>query len=202
MSELSMIGADNYKYRRLGLADLSQLAQLQEQSLRSNLDPSDRSSSFLSAAVPDDTIKEMDKSVAVIVCVEESTLLGFLCASGIEYCKSMDLPGKMISRLDEVKFHGKNISSLEGFVAGPICVEKERRGQGIFAGLYECLFVTTKDKFDFCVSLIDVTNEPSLRAHQKIGYEIVDMFSYEGEEFYTVALALHRLFHQSKRPQP
>jgi len=48
------------------------------------------------------------------------------------------------------------------------------------------------------VSLIDVTNEPSLRAHQKIGYEIVDMFSFAGEEFYTVAMALHRLFQQSK----
>jgi hypothetical protein len=193
-----MIGVDNYEYRRLGPTDLPQLEDLQERNLQSNLDLSDRSSGFLSDTIPRNSIIEMDKNLAVIVCVENSNLLGFLCASNLEFNRSLALPAKMIDRLDVVEFHGKKVPTLEGFVAGPVCVEKERRGQGIFAGLYECLFLTTKDKFDLAVSLIDVTNEPSLHAHQKVGYEIVDMFSYSGQEFYTVALALHRLYQLNK----
>jgi hypothetical protein len=198
MSDEHMIGADNYEYRRLGSTDLSQLEDLQKRNLQSNLDLSDRSSGFLSDTIPRDTIIEMDGNLAVIVCVENSDLLGFLCASSLEFNQGLALPAKMISRLEPVEFHGKKVASLEGFVAGPVCVEKERRGQGIFAGLYECLFVTTKDRFDVAVSLIDCANEPSLRAHQKVGYEIVDMFSYDGQEFYTVALALHRLYQLNK----
>jgi hypothetical protein len=181
--------------------DLVQLEALQRRNFRANLDRAELSSGFLSAIIPADTLVEMDKDLAVIVCVEGSDLLGFICASSLNYCKRMKLPAKMIERFDPIEFHGEKIVSLDGFIAGPVCVEKERRGEGIFGGLYDYLLGLIKDRFDLAYSLIDITNEPSLHAHQKVGYEIIDIFSHNGQEFYTVALALSRLY-QRKRYQP
>src|SRR5277367_1786470 len=162
-------GADmiGYEYRRLGSEELNQLDELQKRNLRSQLDLSERSAGFLSDAIARDSIIAMNRDLAVIVCLDHSELLGFLCASGLEFNRSLPLPAKMIDRLGAIDFHGRKIDSLASFVAGPVCVEKDKRGQGIFSGLYEFLFVTTKDRYDLALSFIDITNEPSLRAHQK-----------------------------------
>jgi hypothetical protein len=186
-----MIG---YEYRRLGAEELSQLDELQKRNLRSRLDLSERESGFLSDAIARDSIMAMNRDLAVIVCLDSTELLGFLCASSLEFNRKLPLASKMIERLGAIDFHGRKIDALDSFIAGPVCVEKDKRGQGIFAGLYDYLFVTTKDRYDLALSLIDITNEPSLKAHQKIGYEIVDMFAYEGQEFYTVTLPLQRFY--------
>jgi hypothetical protein len=194
-----MIG---YEYRRLGSEELYQLDDLQKRNLRSDLDLSERSAGFLSGAIAREDIIAMNRDLAVIVCLDKSELLGFLCASSLDFNRKLPLPAKMIDRLGVIDFHGRKIDSLDSFVAGPVCVEKDKRGQGIFSGLYENLFVTTKDRFDLAVSLIDITNEPSLKAHQKIGYEIVDMFGHDGQEFYTVTLPLQRFYRTGDEKQP
>ncbi|MBD2452096.1 GNAT family N-acetyltransferase [Nostoc sp. FACHB-152] len=73
----------------------------------------------------------------------------------------------------------------DAYLYGPICVEETLRGQGIAAAMFAKLkdFLPQKQGILF----IKANNEPSLRAHRKMGMKQMAEFTFEGIRFFVFA---------------
>ncbi|HWD88951.1 MAG TPA: GNAT family N-acetyltransferase [Mucilaginibacter sp.] len=93
----------------------------------------------------------------------------------------------MFEQFDECIYKGKPLHDHPFVVGGQVCVAEGFRGMGVFAGLYHALAEQVNDKYRICVTEIARRNPRSLRAHQKMGFEVIRIYSVQGETWDIVA---------------
>jgi GNAT superfamily N-acetyltransferase len=71
------------------------------------------------------------------------------------------------------------------YVYGPVCVDASARGLGIAGRMFEELRKLLPEREG--ILFIKATNEPSLRAHRKMGMRETAEFIYEGRKFLVFA---------------
>lgn len=110
-----------------------------------------------------------------IVARKDSQVVGFL----LSWSKtSIQIP--LITTMLQA-YPGKE----DAYLYGPICVEETIRGQGIAAVMFAKLkdFLPQRQGILF----IKANNEPSLRAHRKMGMKQMAEFSFKGIRFFVFA---------------
>lgn len=179
------------KFRKAVADDYPKIVELQNLNLASVLSAeAAKSDGFLSASFAAEQFAAMNKDLAVVVCLEQERLLGFLCASTVEFAKKYALPAAMIKRYESCFYAGIAVSAYNSCVCGPVCIEKSKRGLGLLAKLYQSLFECLPDKYDLAAVLIALNNDRSCIAHQKLGFETVDRFPFNETEFQTLVKRL------------
>ena len=74
---------------------------------------------------------------------------------------------KLMSHLD---LNGQPLNDIRHFTMGQVCVDKAKRGTGIFYRMYDYLKDQMKANFDLVITEISALNSRSLRAHEKLGF--------------------------------
>jgi len=68
---------------------------------------------------------------------------------------------------------------------GPVCVDAAMRGQGLAGAMFKEMRRLLPGRQG--ILFIKPNNEPSLRAHRKMGMQTVAEFIYEGNKYYVLA---------------
>jgi GNAT superfamily N-acetyltransferase len=113
----------------------------------------------------------------------------------VGYCLSLPVSLKdevpslapMFRHFAKCSWRGKPLSEQSFVVGGQVCVDREYRRQGLLARLYEQLRVSLPAPCDLCVTEISTRNPVSIRAHEKMGFEIISRYADEIEEWVIVA---------------
>lgn len=71
-------------------------------------------------------------------------------------------------------------------------MDREHRGNGLMARLYEQLRMSLGHAHDLCVTEIATRNRVSVRAHERMGFEVISTYSDPREEWVIVAWDLSR----------
>ena len=69
---------------------------------------------------------------------------------------------------------------------GQICIHKNYRGQGLFDALYQKHRTLHETEFDCLITSISTRNHRSLRAHERVGFKILNTYKETTEEWVTV----------------
>ncbi len=173
-------------FRRAETQDFDLMVELQNQNLATRLSEEEKQQGFLSGSFTQAQFSNLNDDIAVIVGLDESKLVGFLCASSIEFNQDFRLPAAMIARFQHVSYKGQVLSNYKSVVAGPVCVDRNYRGKGIFESMYEHLIQTVPAKYNLIAALVSTINPRSIRAHEKVGLETVDTFDFDGRTFLTM----------------
>ena len=176
------------EFRRATASNYAAIYDLQNRNLRTRLTAGERADGFLSAGFEAEDYKTLNDDLCVVVCVEERQLLGFVVASTIQFNEKFALSRAMIGRYPNAVYEGKPVESYRSCVAGPVCVEREQRGRGIFQGLYHRLFELLPPEYNLAVVLIAKDNPRSLNAHTKIGFRPIEQFQFNGRTFDILAM--------------
>ena len=96
----------------------------------------------------------------------------------------------MFEQFGRCTFRGKLVSDYRLLVGGQVCVDRAHRGQGLLARLYGQLRDASRSASEVCVTEIATRNRVSIRAHEKMGFEIVSTYSDAQEEWVIVAWGL------------
>jgi hypothetical protein len=174
-------------YRRASNGDFEKMVVLQDKYVISNLAPDQRSDGYLSGKFSAEQFADFNRDLCAVVADDASRLAGYLCASSNEFNKQFGLSGKLVSQYPHINFNGRSLDKWNSFVSGPICVESDYRGQGIFPGLYDRLFTLVPEDYDVAVVLVSLSNPRSQRAHEKIGMISLDKFEFDGRRFAVLA---------------
>jgi len=66
---------------------------------------------------------------------------------------------------------------LSSIKTGQVCVDKDFRGRGLIGELYRKTRDLVGESYQFCVTEISTRNIKSMKAHQKMGFEILGVYN-------------------------
>src|SRR5439155_27022121 len=116
-------------------------------------------------------------------CADNGAVKGFLAAGTPEFNRARPLPAATIARFPDVSYEGSPLTDWRCCICGPVAIDSSARGTGAFEGMYRELFRILSQDYELAVTLVSVDNGRSLHAHEKVGYERVDNFTYNSREF-------------------
>ena len=126
----------------------------------------------LSASLPRDRVRAMLNHMPLIVARRDGRISGFLMTTSREM--NADLP---IVQAMFAAYQG----SPDAYVYGPICVNADERGQGLAQQMFANLCRLQPGREG--VLFIRQDNQPSLRAHLKMGMPEVAAFPFNGHDY-------------------
>jgi hypothetical protein len=173
-------------FRRAQVEDFEKMVELQNRNLVSFLKENERGDGFLSTAFTAEQFQEMNKSIGVAVAYDDEKLCGYLCCSTIEFNKKFPFPAAAIKNCDQVFYKEKPINSYNCFMANPLCIDKNYRGEGVIIELCNKALDFIPQHYELALSFIADANQRSLSASKKVGMQPIEKFSSAGNDFWIV----------------
>jgi len=172
--------------RRAIEADFESIVDLQMRNLVANLTPEERSDGFLSGYFDAQALRATNENLAVVGCFDGEKTVGFICLTTPSFKYSNDVAVAMLDRVKDFEIFGKPFHKWSVCLCGPVCIEKEYRGTGAFATLYEHISQYAEG-CDLLLTLIAKNNLRSIGAHRKVGQEPVADFAWNNRSFLVLA---------------
>ena len=126
----------------------------------------------LSASLPRSRIAAMMQEMPLIVARRGAHVTGFLMSTS----RTMNADIPIVKAMFDA-YQG----TPEAYVYGPVCVGEEERGKGLAQKMFAALKRLEPGREG--ILFIRQDNEPSLRAHVKMGMNQVASFSFKGSVY-------------------
>lgn len=164
--------------------DLQNILILQRENMRGVLSPSEiLEEGFITVHHSLEQLEAMQALVPQILAVDGPKLAGYALVMPRALKNSIPVLVPMFELLDTLSYEGKAVSALRYYVMGQICVGKDYRGQGVFRQLYQAHRERLSKDFDYCITEVSSANLRSMRAHLKIGFQLLHTFTDELDEW-------------------
>jgi hypothetical protein len=174
------------EFRRAIDADYSQIVDLQLRNLDVNLSNEQKSGGFLSGYFEEPALRRMNEDMCVLVCAEGARVAGFIGLSSLEFNRDLGMPGALVAAAQNHAFDGRPLLQWSSSLCGPVCIEEQFRGIGLFGQLYEQIpdFIP---QCDLAITSVSRENPRSIRAHEKVGMQRVFEFTWNNKTFVCLA---------------
>ncbi len=126
------------------------------------------------------------------IALSEGHVVGYCLSLSVSLQAEVPSLAPMFQHFRECVYRGKPLSAYRFVVGGQVCVDREHRGKGLLARLYDQIRLSVAQDCDLCVTEIATRNRVSVRAHERMGFEIISTYSDPREEWVIVAWDLSR----------
>jgi ribosomal protein S18 acetylase RimI-like enzyme len=121
-------------------------------------------------------LQEMNSPYPHIIAKDGNRVIAYALCMLKEYRIHIPASMPLFEKIDDIYFSEKKIRDRRYYVMGQICIAKEFRGQGIFEKLYQQHKRQMSAHFDFVLTSVAYHNPRSMRAHEKVGFDIVQEY--------------------------
>ncbi len=157
--------------------DIHQIIELQKSNLAQNLMASQiASQGFVTVVHSFEILKKMNDIEAGIIAKNGDKVVGYLLAMTNELRTDIPVLVPMFEAFDKVDYGGKKISSFHYIVVGQVCIADGYRGRGILDDCYSAYKNHFINKYDFAITEIHKNNMRSIKAHARIGFELIHSY--------------------------
>jgi GNAT superfamily N-acetyltransferase len=126
------------------------------------------------------------------IAVSEGHVVGYCLTLPPSLQAEVPVLVPMFAQFERCLYRGKPLPAYRLVVGGQVCVDRTHRGQGLLARLYDQIRLTLGNVRDLCVTEIATRNQVSIRAHEKMGFEVISAYSDPREDWVIVAWDLSR----------
>ena len=159
--------------------ELEQILELQRANLARNLRAEDvASQGFVTVEHSLEVLRRMHAIRPSIVAKEGEELAGYALVMPVECRSFIPILEPMFDRLDSL-----GIGRQRFYVMGQICVDKRWRSRGVFDLMYFAHRRYLAGAYDCVVTEVATRNRRSMRAHQRIGFEVIDRYRDATDEW-------------------
>jgi len=174
--------------------EISEILQLQAANLPTALTPETMASEgFVSVRHDPAVLRRMNDESPAVIAKAGGRVVGYALVMPRSYASAVPILGPLFALLETLSWRGTVLrDNPRWFVMGQICIAEGYRGLGIFDGLYRAMAERYGDRFDFTVTDVATRNPRSLRAHKRVGFETLAVFTdpETGEEWNVIGLDL------------
>ena len=121
------------------------------------------------------------------IALAEGRVVGYCLSLLPSMRDAVPVLAPMFEQFGRCSIHGRPLAERRYVVGGQVCVDREFRGRGLLAGLYDQLRVALASTHELCVTEIATRNVVSVRAHEKMGFEAIAGYSDGREDWVIVA---------------
>ena len=170
-----------------GDGELEQILALQKKNVEEALAPEEVvSQGFVTVRHDLGLLREMNDAAGHVVARAGGRVVGYALVMLASFEERIPVLAPMVERLRALEFHGRPLSELRYFIMGQVCVAEAFRGSGAFAGMYEELRRRYSPSYDLVVTELARRNTRSSRAHEKVGFEVLQRYRHAGGEEWDV----------------
>lgn len=126
-----------------------------------------------------DIIRKMNHPFPHIIGIYDQNVIAYALVMTKAMRNEISVLIPLFKRIDQLSYHGSPLKDENYFVMGQICIAKAFRSSGIVKELYEGMKKQMTHHFRYIITEIAKSNERSLNAHYKNGFEILE--SYESD---------------------
>jgi GNAT superfamily N-acetyltransferase len=165
-----------------------QILQLQKQNLFSAISEEQQAQQgfvFAEHTVP--LLKMMAAQLPQVIALSCDKVIGYNLAMPVSMKNEMPSLVPMFSAFERSEYKGKPLSTYRFIVGGQVCVDKDFRGQGLLSRLYHETRKRLSSGYQLCVTEVSERNDISLKAHLKMGFEVVSTY-HDGKELWNVVV--------------
>jgi len=175
--------------RKSNSKDITGILSLQERNLYANLTVEERKKGFVTTPF---TIPQLEAIIdlnGLFVAINESQqIIAYVFAGDWTYFQQWPIFQLMVTRFPQLSFQGQGITIDNSFQYGPVCIDKNYRGQGVLPLIFEEMRLEFVQHFPISITFINQVNIPSTKAHLKLGWEIIDRFDFNDNQYLGLAL--------------
>lgn len=162
--------------------DLQGILDLQQENLLQNITEAEKIEQGFVRVQHDLTLLEMLNNIEPhIIAKDGEEIAAYFLAMTKKSRNDVPMLVPMFEQFDELTFKGKSVSNYNYMAVGQVCIGKKYRGAGLFSKCYEAYRDVFKETYDFAITEISISNARSLKAHQKVGFEVIHTFKDEYE---------------------
>jgi len=167
--------------------DIQMILDLQQKNLKGLISAEEKEQQgFVTLQHDLGTLQQMH-TLAPSVIIKDNDKVVAYALSELKECRELvpDLE-PMFTLFDSLSWNGKPLNDYRYYVMGQICIDKAYRGQGLFERLYAHHKSLYQSKFDLFVTEISTSNYRSLRAHERVGFQVMHMHRDSLDEWVVV----------------
>lgn len=169
--------------------DIDGILSLQKKNLYSNLTEIERKNGFVTTPFTVNQIEEIIKENGIFIAENENDLIiAYAFAGSWKYFEQWEIFNFMVSRFPKLSFNTKKITTENSFQYGPVCIDKNYRGNGLLNLIFEEMRIEFYKKYPISITFINKVNAISEKAHtKKLGWEIIDEFEFNNNNYIGLA---------------
>ena len=148
----------------------------------------DKEDGFVTTSFTKEQLAELIKEEGLFLVKEGDEVLAYVMVASWNFWSQWAMFKTMIDDLENLEYLGVQLNTENSYQYGPICIDKPLRGSGILEKLFNFSRAIMNRKYPILVTFINKKNPRSFTAHhRKIGLDILQEFSFNGNEYYTMA---------------
>jgi GNAT superfamily N-acetyltransferase len=132
-------------------------------------------------------LKRMATFLPQVIALNNDKVIGYNLALHVSMKHEVPKLIPMFHEFEKSEYKGRPLEAYNFMVGGQVCVDKDFRGQGLMSKLYR----ETKNQlpygYELCVTEVAARNIISLKAHEKMGFEVVNTY-HDGKELWKVVV--------------
>jgi hypothetical protein len=175
-------------------SDIPQIMALEARNYVGNLDESRRADGFISILHSREWFTSAVDSAGVhVATADDATIIGFIAITNPPSKPEPTSPPILKSMLELVAtldFNGAPIAQQRYAFRGPVLVDPDARGRGIYSAFNEVTHEAYADRFDIGVLFVAADNHRSVHTTTtKLGAESLAIFEVGGSQYHFMAFA-------------
>jgi ribosomal protein S18 acetylase RimI-like enzyme len=171
-----------------GRADLEQVLALQRENLRDRVSTeAARRDGFVTVAHSLESLEAMHALAPSVIARQGEEFAGYALVMPVEARPLVPILEPLFAMLDTLLWRGQPVAALPFYVMGQICVARDHRGKGVVDALYAAHRTHYAERYSLCVTEIATRNTRSMRAHERVGFEVVATYRDVQDEWAVVA---------------
>lgn len=180
---------------RIGnIKDIKGVLSLQERNLYSKLSEKERENGFVTTPFTVKQIEEIIKQNGIFIAENKNKkIIAYAFAGSWKYFEQWEIFNFMTSRFSKLSFKEKDITTKNSFQYGPVCIDKDYRGNGLLNLIFEEMRIEFLKKYPISITFINKVNVISEKAHtKKLGWKIIDEFEFNENTYIGLAFDMNK----------
>ncbi|HKA22211.1 MAG TPA: GNAT family N-acetyltransferase [Blastocatellia bacterium] len=132
-------------------------------------------------------LKRMATYLPQVVALSDNKVVGYNLALHVSMKNEVPKLIPMFHEFEQSKYKDRPLVTYKFMVGGQVCVDKNFRGQGLMSKLYHETKNRLPSGYELCVTEVAARNIISLKAHEKMGFEVVNTYN-DGKELWNVVV--------------
>jgi hypothetical protein len=164
--------------------ELQQIAALSKQNLRNYLPEEEKQAEgFITWEYSFELLEQLHAIAPSVIVTHQQEVVGYALTAFTTAAAFQPEMVPMIGHLEPLLFKGKRVREYRYYIMGQVCIAKTHRGKGVFGMLYQHHREIYQPQFDLLVTEVSTSNLRSLQAHKQMGFQTIDTYSDELDEW-------------------
>ena len=155
--------------------EITRIATLSNANLSTNISAETKErEGFVSWVYTPAILKTIHAIAPSVIVMDGDTLAGYAITLTRECLEAYPPAAPTYAHASTLRHNDRPIGQQRFYLMGQICVAEAYRGQGIVGLLYHGHRQFYSHRYDLLLTEISISNPRSLKAHQKVGFQVID----------------------------